>query len=77
MYIVQHHAYCGMSGLKHKFDTIEEARSYIAQYLLRRRKQEYPVTTLHRGTEWEILEPEDCFMVPDACGILTLEQEEG
>ena len=71
MYRVQHHAYCGMSSVPACFDTEPEARSYVAGKLKRTRSY-LRVTTLETGKEWEILEPEGCATVPDACGTLSL-----
>jgi hypothetical protein len=71
MYQVQHYAYCGMSGIPQTFDTLTDARIYIAGRL-RRYRRRYPVVTLEAGSAWEVCEPEDCAMVPDACGTLSL-----
>ena len=72
MFRVNTHAYCGMSGGPACFDTKSEARAYVADKL-RARRRRYRVTTLARGAEWEVLEPDDCAMVPDACGTIALE----
>lgn len=69
---VQHHSYCGMSGVPACFDTRAEARQYVADRL-RRYRRNFQVTTLESGKQWEILEPSDCAMVPDACGTLSLQ----
>lgn len=75
MYRVKHHAYCGMAGLPHEFQDRGDARDYVAARLRATRAAGYPVTTLTTGEEWEILEPDDCHMVPDACGTLTLREK--
>jgi hypothetical protein len=61
-----------MSGVPSCFDDRAEARRYAAERL-RRYRRRFPVTTLERGAKWEILEPDDAVLVPDACGTLNLE----
>jgi hypothetical protein len=63
-----------MSGIRETFTDNAEARQDIARRL-RSARQRYDVTTLTPGEEWEILEPEDSQMVPDACGTLTLRRQ--
>lgn len=75
MYIVQHHAYCGLSSIAERYDTEHEAREDIA-YRLRRARRRYPVAILTRGFSWEIQSPDDAVMVSDACGTLTLTHEQ-
>ena len=53
-----------------------EAREIVAKRLKSYRNQDYPVITLTSGYEWEICEPEDCFLVPDDCGILTIQERD-
>lgn len=68
-------AYCGMSFEIAEEDSEEEIRVQVANYLRTARK-DYPVVTLKRGKEWEILEPEDnTGLVSDDCGILVLQVE--
>lgn len=62
-----------MSGVPTCFDTDSEARDYVARKL-RRARRGYRVTTLVLGKSWEVLEPYDCLMVPDACGTWDLER---
>ena len=69
--IVKHIGYCGMLDIRDSFDTLAEARSHAAD-LLRTYRQDYKVATIERGESWEILEPDDCAMVPDDCGILRI-----
>ena len=71
MITVQHQAYCGMSSVPHAFDTLPDARAYVAHKLARLRRR-YPIITHVNGSEWEVCEPNDCAMVPDACGVLRL-----
>jgi hypothetical protein len=72
MYHVSHNAYCGMQTLSRYVDDESEARQIVADRLSRLRRK-YPVQTLTKGKTWEILEPADCVMVPDACGVISLE----
>jgi hypothetical protein len=74
MFKVQHNAYCGMSDVPACFDTHEEAHAYAASRIARYRRH-FAVTTLETGQAWEIQEPVDCAMVPDACGLLTLSHQ--
>jgi len=74
VYTVQHFSYCGMSGIAERFDDSTDARAEAADRL-RRYRRRYRVAMLTRGQEWEILEPENCAMVPDSCGILTLRRQ--
>ena len=73
MFTVQRFPYCGLSMPRVEFGTRQEAREYAAGLLARSRRR-YPVQTLKRGAKWEILEPEDAAMVPDACGLVTLRE---
>jgi hypothetical protein len=74
MYRINHHAYCGMGGVPACFEERADARQYAAEQLRRYRKH-FAVTILERGKTWEVLEPENCAMVPDACGTLSLSHE--
>lgn len=74
MYHVQHSAYCGMVGIRHSFEAEADARAYAAKRV-RAYRQVYAVTTLETGADWEILEPDNAVMVPDACGTLSLWRE--
>lgn len=71
MYSLKHVSYCGMVGIPECFETRAEVRGAAARRLARYRKR-FPVTTLESGLEWEIQEPADCSMVPDACGVLRI-----
>lgn len=73
MFTVQHVSHCGMSGLLRTYDERAEARQAAAKRLRAHRRAGYPVATLDRGMQWEILEPDGCAMVPDACGLLVLD----
>lgn len=72
MYKVTFHAYSGLSGFPHEFETREDARDFAARRIASFRKRT-KVTTLKAGLEWESLEPEDAAMVPDYAGTLVLE----
>jgi hypothetical protein len=72
MYQVEHISYCGMRGIPTCFDTEEEARQYAADFI-RRYRRRYKLTTLQPGEKWEVLEPENTVLVPDACGVLSIE----
>jgi hypothetical protein len=69
---LRHASYCGMAGLA-KHGSYAELRDMAARRLRLRRKAGFPVTTLAHGFEWEVMEPEGCNLVPDACGILSIE----
>jgi len=71
MYTLNHHAYCGMSGIEEEHEDKPDARKEAADRL-RAYRQNFHITTLVRGAEWEIQEPEDSVMVPDECGVLAL-----
>ena len=70
MYLVNFHSYCGMSNRIATCEDETEARLEALAIILARRLDGYTVTTLQRGAEWEVLEPDDSIMVPDDCGIL-------
>lgn len=72
---INHHAYCGMADVPACFDTIDEARDYVARRL-RNYRRYFKVATLKAGLQWEVLEPAECAMVPDACGTLSLTHEQ-
>jgi hypothetical protein len=74
MYRLNHHAYCGMSGIADTFEDSTDARKAAARRI-RDYRASFKVTTLERGERWEVLEPEDSVMVPDACGTLVLQHE--
>jgi hypothetical protein len=71
MFRVQHYAYCGLADVPACHDERAEARKYTAERL-RRYRRRFHVVTLERGSRWEICEPDNCTMVPDACGTLRL-----
>lgn len=68
---VRFNAHTGLAGLPKVFEDREEARAYVAKRIRRYRK-DGAVDVVEKGKVWELLEPEDCFMVPDSCGILSL-----
>lgn len=68
-------AYCGMGYTVAEVpgtDDPREVRDDAAAFLRARRADGYAVSTLARGTEWEVTEPEDAAMVPDDAGILSI-----
>lgn len=71
MYRVQHHAYSGLSGIPALFDERREARDLAAEKI-RRARRRFRVVTLKRGAQWEVQEPDDCTLVPDACGTIAI-----
>lgn len=71
LYTLDFYAYCGMSMELVKGGK-KEVRKAASNILRRRRKQDYPVWSLDKGTRWEIGEPEDCILIPDSCGILKI-----
>lgn len=74
-YRVSFYAFCGMPIPHAEGMTREEARDHCAEYLRRYRRKGRTVTTLNRGRRWEILEPEDCMMIPDDAGTLRLDPD--
>ena len=62
-----------MVTLRETYEDPDEARTRAAARIHAARANGYPVETRQRGREWEILEPPDCCLVPDACGLLNLE----
>jgi hypothetical protein len=71
-YTLSLHAYCGVTDPIDDGLDLAEARQRAARLIRRRRRQDFPVAVLEKGRRWEIQEPEDCFMVPDCCGVLIL-----
>lgn len=73
VYRVMFYAYCGMSHMVGGYEyPLGEARELAARIIRKRRKSGHPVWTLNKGTKWEVGEPEDCPMVPDSAGILSI-----
>jgi len=69
---VSFHAWSGCSPSPHSFKDRADARREVAETLRARRTTGHPVSILERGARWEVLEPEDCALVPDTCGTLEL-----
>lgn len=70
------HAYCGMSiPLIERQDRmpVENARDRAARILRVRRNSGHYVSVLRKGESWEIAEPEDCALIPDTAGTLSLD----
>jgi hypothetical protein len=72
MYTVQFFSYCGMALVPVHCEDRSEARAECAERLRRARSEGYKLATLSPGKRWEVLEPDDCMLVPDACGTLEL-----
>lgn len=72
MYTLTHTAYCGMTSTYNTLSDRTDSRDGAARKIRQARRRGLTVTTLERGRQWEILEPEGAAMVPDACGVLTL-----
>lgn len=75
MYTLRFVGYCGMGFNVLQDDDLSEIREHAARLIKSNRKRGFPVTTLSKGQEWEIMEPEDCFMVPDNCGVLYVNED--
>jgi hypothetical protein len=73
MYLVKHVSYCGMTGVPEAQESLRDARRECARRL-RSYRRRFKVATLEPGAQWEILEPEDSAMVPDACGTLSIKR---
>jgi hypothetical protein len=72
-YTLTLHACCGMAEpIGDPGMDLDDARQAAARLIRRRRRQDFPVTVIEKGRKWEVEEPEDCFMVPDGCGVLIL-----
>jgi hypothetical protein len=74
-YRVRFHAYCGMSYDIAEGETLPGARRQLARLLRRRRATGHSLTVLMPGVEYEVGEPEDCALVPDTAGTVTLQRE--
>lgn len=48
-------------------------RTSAARAIRATRRQGFDVAVREPGAAWEILEPEDSALVPDTCGLLSLE----
>lgn len=73
---VTFYPYCGGGYFIEQDCTKSEARAIAARRLNLLRSDSYPTTTLISGCKWEIEEPEDCFFVPDECGILEIQSRD-
>ncbi len=76
MFHVRQFPYSGLSMPARTFEDSIEARADVADLIRRRRRQGFPVTILVRGKQWEVGEPADCAMVPDACGTIQIRRED-
>jgi hypothetical protein len=72
-YTLTLHAYCGMAQPIRGAGMDEaDARQAAARLIRRRRREDFPITVIRKGRQWEVEEPEDCMMVLDCCGVLIL-----
>lgn len=74
MFRVRFFSHSGLSHAPQDWDTAAEAREDVASRLRTARNSGHHVDTLERGRDWEVCEPEDCAMVPDSAGLLSLTQ---
>jgi hypothetical protein len=66
------HAYCGMT-IRLGTGTLAECRIRAARRIRdHRNRMEYPVSTLKRGSAWELMTGDDASMVGDGEGILKI-----
>lgn len=73
-YTVDTFAYCGMRLPHGEFDTYQEARDRVkARIKWLKDRMGCEVNKLSTN-EWEICEPETCFLVPDYCGYLKIQR---
>lgn len=71
-------AFCGMAwNVEDATEDMEELRDTAARMLRRRRAEGFSVSTLEPGKDWEMIEPEDSFMVPDTAGRLYIREVSG
>lgn len=76
-YNVRFVAYCGMTFPLLTTEDAQEARDFAAKRLRSYRSEiGQDVSTLEKGQEWEVLDPEDAAMVSDYCGCLKLTKRE-
>lgn len=70
MFTLHFASFTGLSHRPVKYEDETDLRCDIADRLRRLRRRGFACRALTRGWEWEIGEPEDSVMVPDAAGIL-------
>jgi hypothetical protein len=46
-----------------------DARQAASRLLRRRRRDDFPLTVIKKGRQWDVAEPEHCAMVPNCCGV--------
>lgn len=68
-----HVAYCGMVTELGSDVNDAVVRTNAARAIRATRRQGFDVAVREPGAAWEILEPEDSALVPDTCGLLSLE----
>lgn len=69
---VRHVGYCGMETFCDEFDELADAKACAAEKLREYRADGFPIEVLESGSKWEIQEPEDCSLVPDNAGYLSI-----
>jgi hypothetical protein len=75
-YSVTTQGYCGMS-IPHGSDyTYEEARARVKQRIEWFKARIGGAVVKLGRNQWELQEPENCMMVPDACGTLEITKGE-
>lgn len=67
-------AYCGMT-YEVEHDSEKGLRKAAANFIRKRRNNGQPVVKL-RENVWECQEPENCLMIPDTAGILSIDTSE-
>lgn len=72
MYRLTHVSWSGCNGLPTLIETRTDARGECARRLRSYRRNGFPVSTLERGRQWEIGEPNNVALVPSQCGTLLL-----
>ncbi len=74
-YRVTFSAHCGMITIDEGDLSLVDARSMAARVLRRRRKSGHLITGGPDDHSWDVGEPEDCCMVPDTAGILSVSED--
>lgn len=73
MFLVVFRSYCGMEQELGTYDNLTDARMRIRIRNNYARDKGCPIVRLDRKT-WEHQEPENCLMVPDFCGVLSIKK---
>lgn len=72
-----HAAYCGMVNALEADVDAAVVRAAAADAIRAARRRGFEVAVRETGTTWEILEPDHSVLVPDECGVLSLEIASG